>query len=103
MKRRPDVCPSAPLAPHVAPDPAAQAEARAWEAELLEQVPASSLTQPQRNAVWRHVKAHHPERVAFLNDPLVQQLISGGASPTFPRELIRTALSEAKKVATHGA
>lgn len=95
-----DTPPSAPLAPRQPPpDPAALRELAEWDAALAREVPASRLTQAQRNAVWRHVKANAPERVAFLNDPQVQQLIREcGAAPLFPPELIRAALAEAEKV-----
>ncbi len=53
----------------------------------------AGMSQADKNAIWRHIKQHHPERVAFLTDPTVQQMMKEmGASPVFPRELIREAL-----------
>jgi hypothetical protein len=58
------------------------------------EIPASRLTQGQRNAVWREIKAHHPDRRAFLEDPQVRALMAAtGAEPTFPPALVREAMA----------
>jgi len=90
-------CIGSALVPQQERDPVAEREYQAWSEEEALQVPASSLTQAEKNQVWRHIKAHHPERVAFLNDPEIQHFIQElGAVPTFPRELVRAALKSNK-------
>jgi hypothetical protein len=61
--------PIAPLAKRVAGDATAARAVDAWAEDMALEVPASRLTQGQRNAVWREIKARHPERRAFLEDP----------------------------------
>lgn len=95
------ICSSAPMARVPVRDLAAEAALDAWGQRVLREVSATQLTQAQRNAVWRHVKAQCPARVRFLQHPEVQRLIrERGAAPTFPPELIRTALASQPKVTT---
>lgn len=92
-RRSNSVCLSAPLAPRQEPDQAAIAADAAWDASMAREIPASKLSAGQKNAVWRHIKAEHPERRAFLEDPAVQQLMKAlHAEPMFPPELIRAAI-----------
>lgn len=89
--------PSAPLAPRLPVDHAAAAEVDAWDADMAREIPASRLTTAQKNAVWREIKASHPERRAFLEDPAVKALVKTlGAEPMFPPELVRAALNSQK-------
>lgn len=79
-------------------DIVAEREAAQWAEDEANQVPASRLSQAEKNRVWRHIKDHHPERAAFLNDPEIQHFIRDlGAVPTFPRELVRAALKPTKE------
>lgn len=59
------------------------------------QVPASALNQADKNAVWREIKANHPDRVAFFEDPQVKALLAAGAVPCFPPELVLAARKNA--------
>lgn len=68
-------------------------EGAAWVAEMAEEVSAAELDPTQKQAVWAHLKQQHPERVAFLSDPVTRALMQAtGAVPTFPRALVRAAL-----------
>ena len=71
---------------------AARAEA-AWMADMALEVPANVLTAAQKQAVWAHLKAHHPERVAVMQDTAFRALQAAtGAVPTFPRAIVDAAL-----------
>lgn len=84
----------APLAKRRVDDAAAARALDAWDQDMAVEIPASRLTQGQRNAVWREIKAHHPDRRAFLEDPQVRALMAAtGAEPTFPPELVREAIA----------
>lgn len=83
-------CLTAPMAPRQA-GPALDAGDLQFLATADRQVSAAHLSQADKNAVWREIKAHHPDRVAFFNDPQVKELIAAGAVPCFPQELIQTA------------
>lgn len=61
------------------------------------EVSASKLSQADKNAIWRHIKANEPGRVEFFEDPTVKALMAAGAVPCFPPELIKAARNEAKK------
>ncbi len=85
---------SAPLAQIADGDTASARAVDAWASDMALEIPASRLTQGQRNAVWREIKAHHPDRRAFLEDPQVRALMAAtGAEPTFPPDLIREAVA----------
>lgn len=87
----------APMAPRQPLD-AAAAEVDAWAADMRREIPADKLTTGQKNAVWREIKARHPERRAFLEDPVIKGLMAAtGAVPTFPPDLIRGALNRQQK------
>ncbi len=67
--------------------------------EQVNEVPTSDLEPAQRQLVWAHLKQHHPERVAFLQDDTLRAFMaSTGAVPTFPRALVRDALTPPTKV-----
>lgn len=67
--------------------------------EQASEVPTSALDATQKQLVWAHLKQHHPERVAFLQDDTLRAFMaSTGAVPTFPRELVRDALTPPTKV-----
>ena len=61
-------------------------------------IPASRLTQADRNAIWRQLKRTSPEQVAFFEDPTVKQLLALGAVACFPPELIEAARRAAAEV-----
>lgn len=85
---------STPLAQIVDGDAAAARAVDDWAADMAVEVPASQLTQGQRNAVWREIKANHPERRAFLEDPVIRALMAAtGAEPMFPPDLVRAAIA----------
>lgn len=85
--------------PFRAPSPVqVDPEQAAWSRAIETAVSTKALNQAQKNAVWRHIKAHHPDLVGFLNDPTVQALISAGATPAFPQALIRAAKEAAQQV-----
>lgn len=73
------------------PAPELDAGDRHFLATVDRQVSASVLSQADRNAVWREIKEHHPERVAFFADPQVKALMAAGAVPCFPPELVQAA------------
>lgn len=75
--------PFRPLTPP-SPDP----EGDAWRRSVEKAISARALSQAEKNALWRHIKAHHPELVEFFADPLVKELIAAGATPAFPPALI---------------
>ena len=59
-------------------------------------IPASALSDVQRNAVWRHIKATDPMLAALLSEPGVKDLRDEfGAIPVFARDLVDTALAAA--------
>ncbi len=60
-------------------------------------ISVAGMSQADKGAVWRHIKATDPARAAFLTDPVVQRPIAAGAVPVFPRELVRTALINARQ------
>lgn len=92
---------SAPLAHIAGGDTAAARERDAWAADMALEIPASRLTQGQRNAVWREIKAHHPDRRAFLEDPQVRALMAAtGAEPMFPPDLVRAAVARQQQGTT---
>ena len=77
--------------------PATDPETAQWLANIDREVPATHLTPADKSAVWRQIKTEHPEREAFFADPLVKQLLSEGAVPTFPPELIAAARRKANQ------
>lgn len=88
--------------PHPTADQRAEQAARITEGdrllrEQIAEVPTSELDPAQRQRVWSHLKEHHPERVAFLQDDALRAFMaSTGAVPTFPRALVRDALTPKK-------
>ncbi len=65
----------------------------AWLRDMASEVPASELAPAQKQRVWAYLKQHHPERADFLNDPDTKALMRlTGATPTFPRDIVRAAL-----------
>lgn len=71
---------------------------QAWASDMSSEVPASQLDAAQKQSVWAHLKAHHPERVAFLQDDAIKALMaSSGAVPTFPADIVRAALQPSKR------
>lgn len=63
-----------------------------WSRGLDRAIEASALSQSDRNAVWRHIKADCPQERTFLEHPETQRLIrENGATPAFPPELILAA------------
>lgn len=72
--------------------------------EQMHEVPTSDLDTAQRQRVWAHLKEHHPERVAFLQDDTLRAFMaSTGAVPTFPREIVREALQLQPRSPRHAA
>lgn len=86
------------LGPFFRDPPPADAELAAFWRQLDRHVPANRLTQADRNAIWRHLKATAPEQVAFFKDPTVKQLLAAGAVMAFPPELIEAARRAATQV-----
>lgn len=46
-------------------------------------VSAASLSPDDKRRLWTYLKAHQPERAAFFDDPVVQELMGQGATPAF--------------------
>lgn len=62
----------------------------------LSRVRADALSQPQRRAVWDHIRAQDPQLAQLMQDPIAQQLREEmGATPVFGRPLVDAALAAA--------
>jgi hypothetical protein len=60
-------------------------------------VRADALNEQQKRLVWRYIKAHVPEQLAFLQDPFVIAFVERTkAVHVFPKALVDAALGAAK-------
>lgn len=67
------------------------AEARAHQANRPIEISARDLSAEDKARVWRYLKANSPERVAFLTEPTVRELVEKGWAPLFTIEECRAA------------